>query len=180
MIELVRAKMSLVPEVLDYYIRNREFLAPFESERDESFYTVQSIEKLIRNAMRNYRNKTGVRFYIRIPESETVIGTIALNSIVWGAFRSCFLGYGLDKDHIGNGYMTEAVNMVTEYAFSELGLHRIEANVMPRNTASLRVLEKCGFEPEGLARKYLLINGVWEDHIHMVKFAPEPAVGLGK
>lgn len=180
MVELVRAKMELVPEVLDYLKRNREFLAPFEIERDESYYTPESAEKIIRTAMRNYRNKTGVRFYIRLPESESIIGTIALSNIVRGAFRSCFLGYSLDKDHVGKGYMTEAVNRVTEYAFSVLGLHRIEANVMPRNAASKRVLEKCGFEPEGLARKYLLINGVWEDHIHMVKFAPEPAAGPGK
>lgn len=173
MIELVKADVKLVPEVLDYYTRNREFLAPFECTKEDSFYTPGSIEKLLRGAKRNAGNRTGVRFYIRIPGSSAVIGTIALNNIVWGAFRSSFLGYSLDKDHLCRGYMTEAVNMVTEYGFSELGLHRIEANVMPRNTASLRVLEKCGYEQEGLARKYLLINGVWEDHIHMVKFAPE-------
>ena len=61
-----------------------------------------------------------------------------------------------------------AVAMMVEYAFQELRLHRIEANVMPRNRASLRVLEKNGFENEGLAKRYLQINGEWEDHIHMV------------
>ena len=65
--------------------------------------------------------------------------------------------------------MTAAVGVLTQYAFSQLGLHRLEANVMPRNRASLRVLEKNGYENEGLAKRYLHINGVWEDHIHMVK-----------
>lgn len=179
MIELLKADERLVPDILDYYIRNREFLAPYESRRDDSYYTPEMISKVIKDAVENEKAKRGVRFYITLPGSRTVIGTIALNNIVWGAFRSCFLGYGLDKNHLCRGYMTEAVNRVTEYAFSVLGLHRIEANVMPRNAASRRVLEKCGFESEGLARKYLLINGVWEDHIHMVKFAPEPPEGPG-
>ena len=75
----------------------------------------------------------------------------------------------LDQALLNRGYMTEAVSLLTDYAFSGLGLHRIEANVMPRNARSLRVLEKCGFHPEGLAQRYLQINGVWEDHIHMVR-----------
>ena len=69
--------------------------------------------------------------------------------------------------------MTQAVGLVTRFAFQELGLHRIEGNVMPRNKASIRVLEKNGYRPEGMARSYLEINGVWEDHIHMVKLAED-------
>ena len=65
--------------------------------------------------------------------------------------------------------MTMAVGMVVGYAFAKLELHRVEANVMPRNLASLRVLEKNQFVNEGMSKYYLRINGVWEDHIHMVK-----------
>ena len=65
--------------------------------------------------------------------------------------------------------MTQAVEACTRFAFGPAALHRVEANVMPRNTASLRVLKKCGYRPEGLARRYLRINGAWEDHIHMVR-----------
>lgn len=64
--------------------------------------------------------------------------------------------------------MTETTKAVVKYAFKDLGLHRIEGNVMPRNERSLRVVEKCGFQSEGIAEKYLKINGVWEDHVHMV------------
>ena len=69
-----------------------------------------------------------------------------------GAFQSCFLGYKLDGALCGRGYMTQAVEACTRFAFGPAALHRVEANVMPRNTASLRVLEKCGYRPEGLAR----------------------------
>ena len=65
--------------------------------------------------------------------------------------------------------MSMAVEMLVRYAFEELKLHRIEANVMPRNAASLRILEKNDFVNEGLSKYYLRINGIWEDHIHMVK-----------
>lgn len=65
--------------------------------------------------------------------------------------------------------MTEAVNECVRIGFEEIGLHRIEANIMPKNKASLGVVRKCGFREEGLSRKYLKINGIWEDHIHMVK-----------
>jgi len=89
-------------------------------------------------------------------------------NIVRGVFLSCHLGYGLDKDEINKGYMTEALNAVIRFAFDKVKLHRIEANVMPRNKPSIRIVEKLGFKNEGLARKYLKINGKWEDHIHFV------------
>ena len=85
-----------------------------------------------------------------------------------GAFQSCHLGYQLDERAINQGFMTEALRRAIAFVFDELQLHRIEANVMPRNLRSSRVLAKLGFVEEGLARQYLKINGVWEDHIHYV------------
>lgn len=172
MIKLVKANKKLAPLILDYYIRNKEFLAPYESKRNAEFFSLSSIEILLKRAIKNEKDGNGVRFYIT--KDYKVIGTIALNNIVRGCFYSCFLGYSLDKDYINKGYMTKAVNEVVEYAFNILKLHRIEANVMPRNVQSKRVLEKCGFTEEGYSKSYLFINGVWEDHIHMVKFNPTP------
>lgn len=97
------------------------------------------------------------------------MGLVGLNNLVRGAFQSCFLGYKLDGGLLRRGYMTEAVEEAVRIAFTVLGLHRIEANIMPRNTASLGVARKAGFQEEGLAVRYLRINGVWEDHIHMVR-----------
>ena len=121
-------------------------------------------------SLQEFEEKTGFHFYImEVGPDQGLIGKISLTNVVWGGFCSAFLGYKLDADHTGRGYMSMAVEMLVRYAFEELRLHRIEANVMPRNAASLRVLEKNDFVNEGFSKYYLRINGIWEDHIHMVK-----------
>lgn len=106
----------------------------------------------------------GARNWRRLP----LIGSVTLSSIVYGSFQSAFLGYKMDARYVRRGYMKEALATVMDYAFGQLQLHRLEANVMPRNTASLAVLRSLGFREEGLALAYLQIQGVWEDHLHMV------------
>lgn len=168
--QLLPAAPELAEAVCGYYVRNREFLTPYDPRRDPVFFTPDYQRLLLAQDQAMSQAGAGFRFYIRLGEApELVVGTVSLTSIVMGAFRSCFLGYKLDKDHLNRGLMTEAVGLVTDYAFSRLRLHRIEANVMPWNRASLRVAEKNGYEPEGLAREYLYINGRWEDHLHMVR-----------
>ena len=169
-IRLLPADTSLAEPLLDYYRRNREFLRPFEPSRSEDFFTLASQREALKREMAQRAERSGFRFYIAPAGApEKIIGAIGLNNVVWGAFRSAFLGYKLDAAYVGRGYMTMAVGMVVGYAFAKLELHRVEANVMPRNLASLRVLEKNQFVNEGLSKYYLRINGVWEDHIHMVK-----------
>lgn len=153
----------------DYYKKNRTFLEAFEPAREDVFFTAEYQRRLLAAQQQAWMGRKGFRF--RIMEKgapDVVIGEIALNEIVMGAFCSCFLGYKLDEEHRNRGYMTEAVNRVVRFAFEEAGLHRIEGNVMPRNRASIAVLEKCGFVREGISRNYLKINGVWEDHVHYV------------
>ncbi len=164
------ADTSLAAKVVDYYNRNRTFLETFEPVRNEEFFSLEYQRSVLEKEMIEYRARTAFRFYIvPIEHPSKVIGIIGLNNVIWGAFCSAFLGYKLDKDYINKGYMSVAVEMLVEYAFEELGLHRIEANVMPRNKASLRVLEKNQFINEGISKYYININGVWEDHVHMVK-----------
>ena len=173
-IRLIPADLSLAPRVADFYARNREFLRPYEPIRREDFISLACQERALKKEVAEWKAGTGYRFYIVPADSpREIIGTIALSNVVMGAFCSAYLGYKLDEAHQGRGYMTAAVGMVVKYAFEELRLHRIEANVMPRNRASLRVLEKNGFENEGLSRAYLNINGVWEDHVHMVKLSDQ-------
>ena len=169
-IQLVPADLSLAKQVVDYNKRNRDFLEAFEPVRSEEFFSLQYQQATLKKEMDEYKAKTAFRFYIMsLEQSSKIIGIIGLNNVVWGAFYSAFLGYKLDKYFINKGYMSVAVEMLTKYAFEELGLHRIEANVMPKNKASLRVLEKNQFINEGISKYYLNINGIWEDHIHMVK-----------
>jgi len=172
-LELVPADVSLAQALADYYVRNRDFLAEFEPERSEAFFTAEYQRRVLEREVLDREAGTSCRFYIRPADRpREIIGVIGLNNIIYGAFRSAFLGYKLDARYLGRGYMSAAVAMVADYGFNVLHLHRIEANVMPRNKASLRVLEKNGFQNEGFSPKYLKINGVWEDHIHMVKLGP--------
>lgn len=160
---------SYADVVLEYYLRNKMFLSQWEPVREEEFYTKQYHEEQLHKDILNMENGSSVRLWIFKKQDERrTIGTIAFNNIVRGAFFSCFLGYKLDKDEINKGYMTEALKKGIDIMFNEYGLHRIEANIIPRNTPSLRVVRKLGFYNEGLAYKYLKINGKWEDHIHMV------------
>jgi ribosomal-protein-alanine N-acetyltransferase len=158
-------------QLLDYYLRNRDFLEEWEFKRPNEFYTLEALTVQLRNEFKDLEEKRALRLWIfkkSDEENSQILGTIAFNNIVWGAFQSCFLGYKLDKDEINKGYVTEALKKGIEIAFNEYKLHRIEANIMPKNIRSLRVVEKLGFYNEGLAYKYLKINEKWEDHIHMV------------
>lgn len=155
--------------VLNYHIKNKFFLEEWEPLRDESFYTLRFQEKLLEKDMDSLKSGTALRLWIFKKDNETnPIGCIAFSNIVRGAFLSCHLGYKLDMDEVNKGYITEAIKKGIDIMFNNYGLHRIEANIMPKNKPSLRIVEKLGFYNEGLARKYLKINGVWEDHIHMV------------
>jgi ribosomal-protein-alanine N-acetyltransferase len=161
---------SWAREVLAYFDRNRAFLEPWEPSRPEGFYTRKAQAEHLAADLTAMDAGQMVRLWIfRAEEPETVIGSVALNNIVRGCFLSCQMGYRLDAELTGHGYMTEAAGCLTDFAFDTLGLHRVEANIIPRNIASLRVAEKIGFQNEGVSPKYLKINGRWEDHIHMVK-----------
>ena len=92
-------------------------------------------------------------------------GEINLNSVHRGAFQSAYIGYWIDERHAGQGYMPEAVVLVIRYAFEQLRLHRIQIAIIPRNVASRRVVEKVALREEGVAQRYLEINGAWEDHV---------------
>src|SRR4029077_2246956 len=96
---------------------------------------------------------------------ETIVGNLNLTQVQRGFSQSCYLGYNLARDEQGKGYMTEAVTAAVKFAFDTLKLHRVAASYMPSNVRSGAVLERCGFEIEGHAKAYLLINGRWEDHV---------------
>ncbi len=100
-------------------------------------------------------------------------GEINLNSVQRGPFQSCYIGYWIDQAKAGCGYTPEGVVVLLRYSFEELHLHRVQAAIVPRNSASLRVAEKLKLREEGLAERYLEINGVWEDHIRFAMTSEE-------
>ena len=112
------------------------------------------------------RGLTGpnVALVARETASNKIVGVVNINEIVAGAFQSAYLGYYGMLNFARTGLMTEALRAAVGYAFSELGLHRLEANVQPENAASIALVRRLGFMQEGLSPRYLRINGEWRDH----------------
>ncbi len=103
-------------------------------------------------------------FLICTGATNQIAGTITLSQIFRKSFSNAYLGYLLGENFTGKSYMTEAVELILNHSFTNLKLHRVEANVQPQNAPSIKVLERCGFTKEGFSRKYLKINGRWRDH----------------
>ncbi len=103
-------------------------------------------------------------FLICRKEDKAIVGVTDLSQIFYGIFKNAYIGYYLFEDYIGKGFMTEGINLTIKTAFQVLKLHRIEANIQPKNKPSIAVVKRCGFTKEGLSRKYLKIGGKWCDH----------------
>jgi ribosomal-protein-alanine N-acetyltransferase len=112
-------------------------------------------------------------FLVRIREGGDLVGVVNLSEIVRGIFRSAYMGYYAFRPHAGQGLMSEGMRRVITAAFRELDLHRLEANIQPGNTASIRLVERLGFRREGLSPRYLKINGRWRDHERWALLAEE-------
>ena len=154
-------------ELLEYYLRNKDHLRDFEPVRDASFYTYETQKEILLESYRQLMTGTGSDLGIYI--GDKLIGKAKISSIVYGVFKSGILGYSIDKEYEGKGYMKEAINLVLNYAKEYLDLHRLEASVLTTNERSKGVLLACGFEKVGINKKYLYINGKWRDHITFYK-----------
>jgi [ribosomal protein S5]-alanine N-acetyltransferase len=146
-------------ELAALYAANRDFLAPFEPSRDDSFFTAKTQrERLERPEDANW-------WRWAILEGDPIVGMIALNDVIRGPLQMGNVGYWVDRAHCGRGLASAALGDLVELAFGELELHRLEAGTLPDNVASQRVLEKSGFVRFGYAKELLLINGAWRDHV---------------
>jgi ribosomal-protein-alanine N-acetyltransferase len=92
-------------------------------------------------------------------------GEVNITNIQRGPFQNAYVGYWIDQKHAGQSYTPEGVVVVTKFAFEQLALHRLQISIIPRNAASRRVMAKVGYRQEGVAQRYLEINGEWEDHV---------------
>lgn len=145
-------------------LRNRAFLEPFEPVRAAPELTLAGQEAVLRAVEEARAADTTYAFGIRTAPTGELIGRVTLSQVFRRSFQSCYLGYWVAEEHNGRGHATRAVELAVRYAFDDLGLHRVQANVMTKNPRSARVLEKAGFRKEGVALRYLQIAGRWEDH----------------
>ncbi|HUR08588.1 MAG TPA: GNAT family protein [Nonomuraea sp.] len=103
-------------------------------------------------------------FVICLRDTGAIVGRVNVNNIVRGTNQSGTLGYAAYASTTGRGYMTEGLDLVIRFAFGELGLHRLEANIQPANTPSLNLVKRLGFQREGYSANFQYINGAWRDH----------------
>lgn len=144
--------------------RNKYFWSTYEPLNHPDYYTVDTQYKKIQESLYLMSSQREYTFGIYTLGTDHLIGHISLYSVKRLPYSSGFIGYAMDEAYVGKGIVTEAIDLVVNFAFKEVGIHRIEAYVAPENKASIRVLEKTGFQQEGLLRKLLFINGKWVDH----------------
>jgi len=135
-----------------------------EPLRDDEFYTLDAQTRRIQDRLKAAEEGTGYQFGIYTIKDDLLIGQISLNNVSYGVANYADMGYFIHPDYQGGGRMTAAVKLAVAYAFRALKLNRVQAAILPTNAGSQRVLEKNGFQAEGIARKYLKINGSYQDH----------------
>jgi ribosomal-protein-alanine N-acetyltransferase len=144
---------------------SRDFLVPWEPTWPADDLTRASFRRRIKRYGEDQRCDLAYAFFIFRTQGNALVGGLTLANIRRGCAQAGSLGYWMGVSYAGQGYMTAAVNAVIPFAFETLKLHRIEAACIPTNIASIRLLEKTGFRREGFARRYLCIDGKWQDHL---------------
>lgn len=144
--------------------KSRDFLIPWEPTWPLDAHSRGAYRLRLNRYKHERRKGIGHTFFIFRQSDAALVGGLSLIHIRRGVSQSGNLGYWMGEAYAGQGYMTEAVGCLINYAFDALALHRIEAACLLDNTASIHVLKKSGFHEEGIARRYLEINGAWRDH----------------
>jgi ribosomal-protein-alanine N-acetyltransferase len=168
--------MADFPQWAHLRAASRSFLTPWEPVWPADDLTRMAFRRRIKRYQREVKNGSGYPFFVFSPDGETLLGGLTLSQVQRGVTQSCALGYWMGAPYAGRGLMTAAVRAVVAFAFDTLHLNRVEAACLPGNAASIRLLEKVGFTREGYARRFLCIDGRWQDHLlfGMVRDDPRP------
>lgn len=143
---------------------SRQHLTPWEPQWTRDELTRSSFRRRLRQFQRELRDDQGYAYLMFSDGDGTLLGGLNISNVRRGVSQAASIGYWMGAPYAGRGFMTEAARAAVAFAFSSLRLNRLEAACLPNNAASARVLEKVGFKYEGLARRYLKINGQWRDH----------------
>ena len=143
------------------------WLTPWEPRRPPAQLdpTVNREAFVARCTARDRDAAAGLAYGFGVFVDQRLAGEVNLNHVLRGAMQSGTVGYWIDQARAGQGMIAEAVVVLASFAFEQLDLHRLEICIVPRNTNSRRVMEKLGVREEGVAARFLEINGVWEDHV---------------
>lgn len=151
--------------VSDFLTRNKTFFAPYETAKNEFFYSSIYQKNILETEYDAYLKKQYLRYYVFLRENpDLIIGTVSFGNITPFPYCQATLGYKIDKYYTRNGFATESINASLDEAFDYLNLHRIQAFVLEDNIPSINLLEKIGFHHEGLCQKNLNVQGEWKSH----------------
>jgi len=171
------------PRIADYPVwsklraESRDFLAPWEPVWADDELSRGAFRRRIKRYQKETRLDSAYVFFVIRASDDALLGGCTLSNVRRGVTQCCTLGYWVGEKFAGKGYMTHAVKALVPFIFRTLGLHRIEAACLTGNLASQKLLARCGFRQEGLARRYLLINGEWADHLLFALLKEEAQLG---
>jgi ribosomal-protein-alanine N-acetyltransferase len=152
---------------------NRAFLAPWQPLRPDAYFTAEGQRRAVATSLEQQASGLAVPLVIQ-DDVGAVVGTVTLQSIIRGAFQSCSVGYWIAESAQGRGLATSAVREAVDRAFDEFRLHRVQAETLPENRRSRRLLERLGFAEYGRAGSYLHIAGAWQDNVLYQLITPTP------
>ncbi len=161
---------------LEVRTANIDWLAPWEATPPRTTDDRVGYRSMVRTLRAQARQGHVLPFVITY--DDLLVGQVTVGGITWGSLWSAHIGYWVDSRVAGQGVVPTAVALAGDHAFRVVGLHRLEINVRPENTASLRVVEKLGFRDEGIRRRFLHIAGDWRDHRSFALTADEVPEGL--
>lgn len=167
-------QMSNFPAWAALRERSREFLIPWEPTWPADDLTRAAFRRRIRRYLQDIREDAAYPFFIFRAADHALVGGLTLSNVRRGVTQSCSIGYWMGEPFSRKGLMFAAVGAVLPFVFDQLRLHRLEAACLPTNVASIRLLEKAGFTREGFARRYLRINGIWQDHVLYAMLHDDP------
>ncbi|HWD41183.1 MAG TPA: GNAT family N-acetyltransferase [Fimbriimonas sp.] len=166
-LEIRMADFGEGAKLAEYYRENREFLQPYYPKFTREDFDSRAWEATLPHLRSEFDSRRSMRLCLF--QGPRLCGVANVTHASQSPRFSATLGYSIAESCQGQGLMKEALMQIVPFAFSRFHLHRLEANYMPRNERSGRLLASLGFVKEGLAREYLLINGVWEDHVLTAK-----------
>jgi ribosomal-protein-alanine N-acetyltransferase len=155
---------------------NADWLAPWEATHPDPTALAPTFPQMVRSFAREAR--AGRMLPFALDYAGELVGQVTVSGIAWGSLRSAQVGYWVDRRVAGRGIVPTAVALTVDHCFFTLGLHRMEVNIRPENHASLRVVQKLGFRPEGVRQRYLHIDGSWRDHATFALNVEEVPEGL--
>jgi len=173
-VTLRQPQMSDHPEWAALREKSRAFLEPWEPVWPADDLTRGAFRRRLKRYAEDQRCDQAYSFFIFRSADEVLVGGITLSNVRRGVAQAGSIGYWMGQSYARQGLMSVALRALIVFSFSGLRLHRLEAACITTNVASIRLLEKSGFQREGYARQYLCINGIWQDHLLYARLKDDP------